>query len=97
MKKLRSRVTVEGLDRAPHRAFMRADEPLVQLVVRQVRVFLEGGPDGLLDSPMIVENVRTTLGPERRPRSSDEVVPSVAVDALFVVPFDVARDAALPA
>ena len=24
MKKLRSRVTVEGLDRAPHRAFMRA-------------------------------------------------------------------------
>ena len=37
MKKRRSRVTIDGLDRAPHRAFMRAmgldDEALTQLLL----------------------------------------------------------------
>ena len=47
MKKLRSRVTTDGLDRAPHRAFMRA----MGLDDQPPGMFFEDLPDGAAKRP----------------------------------------------
>src|SRR5207249_413362 len=73
-------------------AVMGADISGMQDLVRQVRVRLHGLLDGMADLAMIVEDVGAALGAERRPTVAHELVPSLSINSMSLVPFDVDRD-----
>src|SRR6266849_5946778 len=65
MKKWRSRVTTDGLDRAPHRAFMRAmgldDEALARPMIGGISMNHEGMKFSLLSRELIADSIEAVV------------------------------------
>src|SRR5262249_16926342 len=75
------------------RAVARADEALVDLLVRKTWICCHRRVDPNLQTAVRVEHVRSALGSQRRAAAAEKLVPVAAIDALVVAGLDVCGQA----